>query len=35
LKVTEGLEIIGLGFAILALSISYFIIRSSNSKKED
>jgi uncharacterized membrane protein (DUF373 family) len=35
LKVTEGLEIIGLGFAILALSISYFIIRSSNSKQED
>ena len=35
LKVTECLEIIGLGFAILALSISYFIIRSSNSKQED
>ncbi|TAF04607.1 MAG: hypothetical protein EAZ77_15395 [Nostocales cyanobacterium] len=32
LKVTEGIEIIGLGIAILALSISYFIIRSSNSK---
>lgn len=34
LKVTEGIEIIGLGIAILALSISYFIIRSSNSPKE-
>lgn len=34
LKVTEGIEIIGLGIAILSLSISYFIIRSSNSKKE-
>ena len=33
LKVTEGIEIIGLGIAILSLSISYFIIRSS-SKKE-
>ncbi len=32
LKVTEGIEIIGLGVAILALSISYLIIRSSNSK---
>jgi uncharacterized membrane protein (DUF373 family) len=32
LKVTEGIEIIGLGIAILALSISYLIIRSSHSK---
>jgi uncharacterized membrane protein (DUF373 family) len=32
LKVTEGIEIIGLGIAVLSLSISYFIIRSSNSK---
>ena len=32
LKVTEGIEIIGLGIAILALSISYWIIRSSNQK---
>jgi uncharacterized membrane protein (DUF373 family) len=30
LKVTEGLEIIGLGVAILALSISFLIIRSSH-----
>ncbi|MTJ11369.1 hypothetical protein FJR11_01900 [Anabaena sp. UHCC 0187] len=35
LKVTEGIEIIGLGIAILSLSISYLIIRSSNSKKEN
>jgi uncharacterized membrane protein (DUF373 family) len=35
LKVTEGVEIIGLGIAILSLSISYLIIRSSNSKKEN
>ncbi|MBD2693028.1 phosphate-starvation-inducible PsiE family protein [Anabaena catenula] len=34
LKVTEGIEIIGLGIAILSLSISYFIIRSNNSGKE-
>ncbi|MBK1989564.1 phosphate-starvation-inducible PsiE family protein [Sphaerospermopsis aphanizomenoides BCCUSP55] len=34
LKATEGIEIIGLGIAILSLSISYFIIRSSNSKRE-
>ncbi|MFM7406361.1 MAG: phosphate-starvation-inducible PsiE family protein [Cuspidothrix sp.] len=34
LKVTEGIEIIGLGIAILALSISYLIIRSSHSKKD-
>jgi uncharacterized membrane protein (DUF373 family) len=33
LKVTEGIEIIGLGVAILSLSISYLIIRSSHSKK--
>jgi len=33
LKVTEGIEIIGLGIAILSLSISYLIIRSSNSQK--
>ncbi|MFN6153374.1 MAG: phosphate-starvation-inducible PsiE family protein, partial [Dolichospermum sp.] len=32
-KVTEGIEIIGLGIAILSLSISYLIIRSSNSQK--
>ncbi|MFM7363292.1 MAG: phosphate-starvation-inducible PsiE family protein [Cuspidothrix sp.] len=32
LKVTEGVEIIGLGIAILALSISYLIIRSGHSK---
>ena len=32
LKVTEGIEIIGLGIAILALSISYWIIRSSHQK---
>ncbi|WP_353929279.1 phosphate-starvation-inducible PsiE family protein [Okeanomitos corallinicola TIOX110] len=32
LKVTEGIELIGLGIAILALSISYFIIRSSNNR---
>ena len=35
LKVTEGIEIIGLGIAILALSISYLIIRTSNSRKEN
>ncbi|MFN9558084.1 MAG: phosphate-starvation-inducible PsiE family protein, partial [Dolichospermum sp.] len=35
LKVTEGIEIIGLGIAILSLSISYLIIRSSNSRKEN
>ncbi|MEO3705567.1 phosphate-starvation-inducible PsiE family protein [Trichormus azollae] len=35
LKITDGIEIIGLGVAILALSISYLIIRSSNSKIED
>ncbi len=34
LKVNDGIEIIGLGVTILALSISYFIIRSSNSKTE-
>ncbi|WP_016948946.1 phosphate-starvation-inducible PsiE family protein [Anabaena sp. PCC 7108] len=34
LKVTEGIEIIGLGIAILSLSISYFIIRTNNSRKE-
>ncbi|MBD2665680.1 hypothetical protein B6N60_04520 [Richelia sinica FACHB-800] len=34
LKVTEGIEIIGLGIAILALSISYLIIRSSSDKRE-
>ncbi|MBD2625279.1 phosphate-starvation-inducible PsiE family protein [Trichormus variabilis] len=34
LKVTEGIEIIGLGIAILSLSISYFIIRTNNSGKE-
>ncbi|ADI64577.1 phosphate-starvation-inducible PsiE family protein [Trichormus azollae] len=34
LKITDGIEIIGLGIAILALSVSYFIIRSSNSKTE-
>ncbi|WP_071189521.1 phosphate-starvation-inducible PsiE family protein [Trichormus sp. NMC-1] len=34
LKVTEGIEIIGLGIAILALSISYFIIRTNNSRNE-
>jgi uncharacterized membrane protein (DUF373 family) len=33
LKVTEGIEIIGLGIAILSLSISYLIIRSNNSQK--
>jgi uncharacterized membrane protein (DUF373 family) len=32
LKVTEGIEIIGLGIAILSLSISYLIIRSSHTK---
>lgn len=32
LKATEGLEIIGLGIAILSLSISYLIIRSSHRK---
>ncbi|WP_413174812.1 phosphate-starvation-inducible PsiE family protein [Anabaena azotica] len=35
LKVTEGIEIIGLGIAILALSISYFIIRSSNNSSKE
>jgi uncharacterized membrane protein (DUF373 family) len=30
LKVIEGIELIGLGIAILSLSISYFIIRGSN-----
>ncbi len=35
LKSTEGIEIIGLGIAILSLSISYLIIRSSNSRKEN
>jgi uncharacterized membrane protein (DUF373 family) len=34
LKVTEGIEIIGLGIAILSLSISYFIIRTNNSRNE-
>jgi uncharacterized membrane protein (DUF373 family) len=34
LKVTEGIEIIGLGIAILSLSISYLIIRSSSDKRE-
>jgi uncharacterized membrane protein (DUF373 family) len=33
LKATEGIQIIGLGIAILALSISYLIIRTSHSKK--
>ena len=33
LKVTEGIEIIGLGIAVLSLSISYWIIRSSHSQK--
>ncbi|MEA5618316.1 phosphate-starvation-inducible PsiE family protein [Cronbergia sp. UHCC 0137] len=33
LKATEGIQIIGLGIAILSLSISYFIIRSSNYEK--
>ena len=33
LKVTEGIEIIGLGIAILSLSISYWIIRSSHYQK--
>lgn len=32
LKVTEGIEIIGLGIAILSLSISYLIVRSSHPK---
>lgn len=32
LKATEGIEIIGLGIAILSLSISYLIIRTSNSR---
>lgn len=32
LKETEGIELIGLGIAILSLSISYFIIRSSNAR---
>ncbi|MEY3222987.1 MAG: hypothetical protein RLZZ203_1843 [Cyanobacteriota bacterium] len=32
LKATEGIEIIGLGIAILSLSISYLIIRSSHPK---
>ncbi len=31
-KATEGIEIIGLGAAILALSISYLIVRSSHPK---
>ncbi|MDB9523494.1 phosphate-starvation-inducible PsiE family protein [Dolichospermum circinale CS-1225] len=35
LKATEGIDIIGLGIAILSLSISYLIIRSSNSRKEN
>ena len=35
LKATEGIEIIGLGIAILSLSISYLIIRSSNSRNEN
>ncbi|MFN7526372.1 MAG: phosphate-starvation-inducible PsiE family protein [Dolichospermum sp.] len=35
LKATGGIEIIGLGIAILSLSISYLIIRSSNSRKEN
>jgi len=33
LKVTEGIEIIGLGIAVLSLSISYWIIRTSHSQK--
>ena len=35
LKATDGIEIIGLGIAILSLSISYLIIRSSNSRNEN
>ncbi|MFO5474078.1 MAG: phosphate-starvation-inducible PsiE family protein, partial [Dolichospermum sp.] len=35
LKATGGIEIIGLGIAILSLSISYLIIRSSNSRNEN
>ncbi len=31
----EGMDIIGLGLAVLALSTSYFIIRSSHSKPRD
>lgn len=33
LKTTEGIEIIGLGFAVFSLSISYLIIRMSNARK--
>ncbi|MBE9005990.1 phosphate-starvation-inducible PsiE family protein [Fortiea sp. LEGE XX443] len=33
LEKVSGIDIIGLGIAILALSISYLIIRSSNSKR--
>jgi uncharacterized membrane protein (DUF373 family) len=35
LKTTEGIEIIGLGIAVLSLSISYLIIRINNSKGRD
>ncbi|MBW4667626.1 MAG: phosphate-starvation-inducible PsiE family protein [Cyanomargarita calcarea GSE-NOS-MK-12-04C] len=33
IKNTEGIEIIGLGVAVFSLSISYLIIRMSNSRK--
>lgn len=32
---TEGIELIGLGVAVMALSISYLIIRSSNPKQKN
>jgi uncharacterized membrane protein (DUF373 family) len=34
LEKTGGIEVIGLGIAIFALSISYWIIRYSNSKSK-
>ncbi len=35
LEKTTGVEIIGLAIAILSLSISYWIVRSTNGKKQD
>ena len=35
LEKTSGTEIIGLAIAILSLSISYWIVRSTNAKKQD
>jgi len=35
LEKTTGIDVIGLGIAVLALSISYLIIRSSNAKRNN